>query len=235
MPLLRDESPTACHVDSPGPHSCEHLNQNVVGAIDPSGLYNESMESDADFGGIIRTGAAEPFSDVVKAGFENGPVVYISFYDALRFINWLDNDQPAGEQGAETTEDGWYKAAYFDPVSGTYYEDPVRISMPFEPACVLPSLDTGSAANCNQAVGELTEVSAYAASPRPFSTYDQGGNANEWNETIVETSKRGLRGGHWAPAISTSVHFSGASAPRPWSNCTMDSASRCSFPSRFAR
>ena len=31
---------------------------------------------------------------------------YVSFYDALRFANWLHNGQPTGAQGAATTETG---------------------------------------------------------------------------------------------------------------------------------
>lgn len=216
---------------------------NAVGATDPSGLYNDAMGSDAEFGGIIRINAVPPFGYAAKPGFENKPVVYVSFYDALRFVNWLENSQPMGAQDASTTEDGsytitgpgiaantivrnsqatfvlpsedeWYKAAYFDAVSGTYYDYPVRISMPFEPACVPPALDTGSAANCLQAVGALTDVGAYAASFGPFSTYDQGGNATEWNETVVDMSKRGLRGGSWASNyLNLGSFFRGSGTP----------------------
>ena len=33
---------------------------------------------------------------------------YVSFYDALRFANWLHNGQPSGPQDSTTTEDGAY-------------------------------------------------------------------------------------------------------------------------------
>jgi formylglycine-generating enzyme required for sulfatase activity len=111
------------------------------------------MESDAR-GGITRSGAPGGYSYAVKSGRGNNPVVFVSFYDALRFVNWLDNGQPTGTQGASTTEDGaytitpggvaensitfnfgaqfflptedeWYKAAYYDAGLGGYYDYPM--------------------------------------------------------------------------------------------------------------
>ncbi len=36
------------------------------------------------------------------------PVNFVSFWDGLRFANWLHNGQPTGAQGNSTTEDGAY-------------------------------------------------------------------------------------------------------------------------------
>ena len=36
------------------------------------------------------------------------PVVYVSFWDAARFANWLHNRKPSGAQNNSTTEDGAY-------------------------------------------------------------------------------------------------------------------------------
>jgi formylglycine-generating enzyme required for sulfatase activity len=46
-------------------------------------------------------------------------------------------------------------------------------------------------------VGTLTDVGSYTGSPSPYGTFDQGGNAFEWNEQIVSGSYRGVRGGSW--------------------------------------
>jgi formylglycine-generating enzyme required for sulfatase activity len=43
----------------------------------------------------------------------------------------------------------------------------------------------------------VTDVGAYGLSVGPYGTFDQGGNAYEWNEEIVAASTRNLRGGAW--------------------------------------
>lgn len=115
---------------------------NSVAATDTYGLYNPSMSSDAR-GGINRTGISGSYAYSLKNGYTNMPVVFVSFYDAIRFVNWMENGQHTGVQGAGTTETGsyaisggtsvgeretgatwvlpteneWYKAAYYQPAS----------------------------------------------------------------------------------------------------------------------
>ena len=44
----------------------------------------------------------------------------------------------------------------------------------------------------------LTEVGAFAASPGPYGTFDQGGNLCQWTEAVVTPNfSRALRGGNW--------------------------------------
>jgi hypothetical protein len=190
---------------------------NAVGDSDPNGLYHPSMGSDAVFGGIARSGSDGSYSYAAKAGFESKPVVFVSFWDAIRFANWMDNGQPVGAQGPGTTEGGaytitaqgmadnsitrdpgaimflptgaeWDKAAYFGSSFG-----PFLTGMPH--VCAAPSADAGNTANCGDAVGALTDVGAYVLSVGAYGTYDQYGNAWEWDEDRILDIRRGIRGG----------------------------------------
>ena len=132
---------------------------NAVAATDTYGLYNTAMGSDS-WGGITRSGDSGSYTYSVKAPavghgpggsdytYDNKPMVYVSFIDAMRFVNWLHNGQGSGgtESGVYTigtgtnevrsagakfwipSEDEWYKAAYYDPNgnggSGAYYDYP---------------------------------------------------------------------------------------------------------------
>ena len=75
---------------------------NAKAAADPLGLYNTSMGSDAH-GGITRSGSSGSYTYAVKPGFADKPVNFVSFYDTLRFTNWLNNGQ-----GSADTETGAY-------------------------------------------------------------------------------------------------------------------------------
>lgn len=103
---------------------------------DPFGLFNINMQNE-NAGGIVRSGSPGSFDYAAKPGRENSPVNFVSFFDAVRFTNWLHNGQADGdtETGAYTfidadtiasgrnadarffvpSENEWYKAAYFQP------------------------------------------------------------------------------------------------------------------------
>jgi len=121
---------------------------NAVGAADTNGLWVTSFVSDPH-GGITRVGVLGSYSYVADKAMGNKPVVFIDFWRACRFCNWLHNGMPTGAEHNTTTEDGaytltaagmaantitrnpgarffvpseneWYKAAYYDPAkSGT--------------------------------------------------------------------------------------------------------------------
>ena len=79
---------------------CEFLNAKAV--TDTYGLYSTYMGSQV-YGGINRTGSSGSFTYSLKSGYENKPVVYVCWYDSLRFVNWLQNGQGTG-----STESGTY-------------------------------------------------------------------------------------------------------------------------------
>ncbi len=131
---------------------------NAVAASDPHGLYNTGMAG--GFGGITRSGSSGSYVYSTIAGRANMPVNFVSWYDTLRFANWMHNDQPTGAQDPTTTEDGaydmalgssvvrkpgalmfltsedeWYKAAYYKG-AGTgagYWDYPTETDDPNPP------------------------------------------------------------------------------------------------------
>jgi len=202
---------------------------NAVAATDTNDLYNTNMADSSPtipdgFGGITRNGSSGSYTYTAITGRENMPVNYMSFWDALRFANWLHNGQPTGPQNSTTTEDGaytldgytgfdgswinrnagatifltsedeWYKAAYYDASTMSYNLYPFADG--FDGAvCETPPGATSHSANCDfAAVGDLTDVGAYTNSPSEHDNFDQGGNVGEWKERMF-TSARGMRGG----------------------------------------
>ncbi len=90
---------------------------NAVGAADNVGLYNPLMDSDIR-GGITRTGILGSYTYATRANMGNKPVNFVSFYDAMRFANWLHNGRPNGGIGNATTEAGCYSLCC--TISGVY-------------------------------------------------------------------------------------------------------------------
>ena len=92
---------------------------NSVAASDTYALYNLEMGSGyGGTGGITRSGASGSYTYSARAGHGNMPVNYVSYYDSLRFVNWLANGQSSGVQDSFTTEDGAYTFTGATSVSG---------------------------------------------------------------------------------------------------------------------
>jgi formylglycine-generating enzyme required for sulfatase activity len=193
-------------------------------------LYNTNMADPtaSNLGGITRSGVDGSYTYATILGRENMPVNWVSFYDAVRFANWLNNGRGNGdtETGAYTllggtpipsngninvrrnadaeifltSENEWYKAAYYDASSMSYFDYPAASNAPTTCATPGPAPNT---ANCGNAVRDLTSVGSYTGSASPYGTFDQGGNAFEWTEAIPFNfiSERQLRGGGIATAI----------------------------------
>jgi sulfatase modifying factor 1 len=158
---------------------------NAVAVSDPYELYHNDMGGDTR-GGITRSDSSGSYSYAVKADaagqgpggsnytYRDKPVVFVSWYDSIRFANWLHNGQGSGdtEEGAYTllggtpipsnglsitrnsgaswflpSENEWYKAAYHknDGVTGNYWDYPTAIDT--VPNNNVPSTDTGNSAN----------------------------------------------------------------------------------------
>jgi sulfatase modifying factor 1 len=123
-----------------------------LNSVDPFGqnlldLYNPEMTSSAVGGISLDAGAADGERYSVKLGYGTQPVVYVSFFDAMRFVNWVGYGNT--ESGAYELSDGalaernagatiwipsvaeWYKAAYYQPAAAGgdtdgYWSFPMR-------------------------------------------------------------------------------------------------------------
>ncbi len=213
-----------------------------LNAVDPAAanslLFNPSMAG--DFGGIeLQVANAAGSRFVSQAGRGNNPVTYVSWYDSVRFTNWLGTGDT--ENGAYTLDGGtatptngpsvvrnagatywlpseneWYKAAYYNGSTGTYFRyanssDTIpRSDQPVDDPSAANYLNNDFMANgfndgyavsgnpVNEGPNPFTDVGAYSSATSPYGTFDQNGNVSEWNETLVTPTTRGLRGGSWA-------------------------------------
>lgn len=200
---------------------------NAKAFSDPYGLYHPAMGFH-DHGGILRSGDNGSYTYAPKMGMEHMPVSYVNWYDTLRFSNWLHNGQGTGdtENGAYTlvgnseiplngdsivrnagakwflpSENEWYKAAYYDPTLnnglGGYWLAPTQSNF------VLGSIPPGveNSANIGAVVGFITNVGSYPNATSYYGTFDQAGNVDEWNESLIQfsgNSFRGVRGGNYS-------------------------------------
>ena len=119
---------------------CAFLNSQAK--LDTKALYNASMNSDTERGGIVRGGSPGSYFYVSKMNHGNKPVNYVNWIDSARYCNWLHNgatDTSDTENGAYTinplgsvarnagakywipSENEWYKAAFYDPAASNYY------------------------------------------------------------------------------------------------------------------
>ena len=152
---------------------------NAVAATDTNALYHENMGVvTRGRGGIPRSGTNGNYTYIVESVREDWPVNWVSFWDAIRFANWMHNGQPTGAQDNTTTEDGaytisvqgiadnsitrnvgatvflpsedeWYKAAYYNAGTARYFDYATGSNS--QPTCTLPGTAPNTA-NCNHAV-----------------------------------------------------------------------------------
>lgn len=189
---------------------------NAAARTDPYGLYSPAMATGQGCG-IQRAGV--PGSYTYTADHPNVPVDYVCWGCAARLCNWLTSgntetgsyaldgrtsnadllavEREPGARFVIPSEDEWFKAAYFDPETGTCWQYATGNAVPGnEPP-----------AGANYWVGDgvswpmpLTDVGAYGESPSPWGTFDQSGNVFEWTEEVVYLYDQPyylFRGGSW--------------------------------------
>lgn len=198
---------------------------NAVAANDLHSLYNDGMGGIR--GGITRTGLPGSYSYATISGRANHPVNFVSFWDTLRFANWLHNGQPVGAQSSGTTEGGaytltsegivnntvvrnsnwkwavpsqneWHKAAYHQPAASGGDSDSFWLY-----PTASNTAPSANQANFGNFIGDTTPVGSYASNF--YGAVDLGGNVAEWTEQLVTTSSgvsaRAIRGGAFGQNI----------------------------------
>ena len=188
---------------------------NAVAKTDTYGLYNVYMNqadpgdpNQLNHGGIERSGSEGNWQYAAVAGRENWPVIYVSWFDAARFTNWLTTgDTEDGVYSTTTwnamhratalgtfgvayflpTYDEWYKAAYHNKNAGlgrSYFEYGTGSN-------TVPTQGTppggSNSANFGWLAGNAnrhpTDVGAYEDTISPYGAYDMAGNVWDWTET----------------------------------------------------
>ena len=204
----------------------EFLNAKDAGGTNILGLYNASMGTDPTGGISFAAGSLPGSKYSVISGNGNHPVNFVSWYDVIRFTNWINNGQSSSdtETGAYTlgaigaggipvnpplthnagaliwlpTENEWYKAAYYNPTTSSYFQYPTSSNTTpiSSPPTALPNHGSFYPGG-----GGITDVGAYTGTMSPYGAFDMGGNVWQWNETFnlfFGAAERGYRGGEYA-------------------------------------
>jgi len=188
---------------------CEFL--NAVAKTDTHHMYRREMAG--EYGGILRSGESGDYTYTVKDGWGNKPVNFVSWYDALRYANWLTNGRGSGstETGSYTfTKESWGWEVAMPDHAALAAEKEVKWVLASEDEWYKAAYydpdksdgagywryparsDSAPAAAINSAPADVGSYSASA-----YGTYEQGGNMWEWNETQSYEGNCGVRGGSW--------------------------------------
>ena len=206
---------------------------NAIAQTDTYGVYNPDMStviisggpnvgdpSISQRGGILRNGSNGSYTYSAKPNMGNKPVNFVSWFDAARYCNWLQNGKPSGLQDANTTENGVYpllgatsgiivKNAYISNVtptpsaSSSSTPTPTMSVSPTATPTVTPTVTpsnnpiviTTNSANFNNCAGNVSTVGTNGISSY-YGAYDMSGNVWEWTDTTVASTNKVLRGGN---------------------------------------
>lgn len=201
---------------------CTFLNN--VAASDPFNLYSKLM-TQHPFGGIVREGNKGAYTYRVKTGYENKPIVCVTWNSAIRYINWLHYNASRIECGkvdyVPYTEGDTIHGAYNTTDFGTNRAVQTCVARNKDAIYWLPNENEWLKAayfdpntndwhedllpkgiNCyNNKIGWMLPFPhiknvGEGVLPSAYGTYDQQGNAAEW----VENAQ-----GNWRIALGGSL------------------------------
>jgi formylglycine-generating enzyme required for sulfatase activity len=164
---------------------------------------------------FVSWGDSARFANWLHNGQPTGAQGLATTEDGAYYLNGATSNEAlmavnrkADWKWAVTSEDEWYKAAYYDPNKpggAGYWDYPMRSNYVDIPSNVLSSTGTNNANFIKYplvyTIGSpcyRTPVGVFANSGSPYGTFDQGGNVDEWNEAVITYDNgpsRGLRGG----------------------------------------
>ncbi len=104
----------------------------------------------------------------------------------------------------------WYKAAYYDPATGGYWDYPTGSDSDTPPAAVAGGTDPNTAVyeqDYEQGPADITQAGGLS----PYGVMGLGGNVFEWEETTADLmnddgsrlSFRGMRSGDWPNTLAS--------------------------------
>ena len=215
--------------------------QNIAGISQSgsSGSYTYSVIGSANHPiTYVSWGDAARFANWLSNGQPglSGPAVpenTASTEDGSYFLNGATTDTQLNavtRKGTASwvipTENEYYKAAYYNPGTNSYYQYP--FSSNSTPTSAMPGStpNTGNfrsnsgayavtgSASLSSSQNYLTDVGAYTASASPYGAYDMGGDVYQWHETEEISGGRDVAGGAWnGVAIHLSPSDHGGSDP----------------------
>jgi formylglycine-generating enzyme required for sulfatase activity len=106
--------------------------------------------------------------------------------DSFQVIDRVSSISTYGTTYVIPTEDEWYKAAYFKPNASGY-------SLYANGTSTAPVAGVNS--NYDYVIGSPWNITN--GTPEQNGTFDMMGNVFEWNETLIDGSTRGVRGGSY--------------------------------------
>ncbi len=152
----------------------------------------------------VSWGDAARFANWLHNNQPTGPQDSTTTEDGAYFLNGVTSNEDllvvnrkSNWKWAITSEDEWYKAAYHKggSTNAGYFDYPTGND-------TAPGRDVADASGNNanyfttaSAFTGTTAVGEFQNSDSPYGTFDQGGNAWEWNEAALDGSSRGTRGG----------------------------------------